>query len=284
MAIDSALLERLQAKLGLSRSRVYALIKERSQRLLITREQAAVALAHEAGINVSKFATPDDLAAIRQAVAGASGVAPVPPPAPSASTKKVAAKKSTKRAGAQRSSARRRPAARSRNRVFVVHGRDEPLRRAMFDFLRALGLQPIEWQKALAETKTASPLIPNALDRAFENATAVVVLLSPDDEARLRPDLLKKNDPPYERNLTGQARPNVLFEAGMAFGHKPDATVLVQVGETRPFSDVAGRHVNFLDNSPESRIELANKLETAGCDVDRGGTDWLKSGDFEPDL
>jgi predicted nucleotide-binding protein len=30
------------------------------------------------------------------------------------------------------------------NSVFVVHGRDEVLRKSMFDFLRALGLNPME--------------------------------------------------------------------------------------------------------------------------------------------
>lgn len=165
--------------------------------------------------------------------------------------------------------------------MFVVHGRNERLRRAMFDFLRALGLQPIEWQRALSDTKTASPYIGQVLDKAFQNATAVVVLLTPDDEARLRGDLVKRSDPEYESSLTPQARPNVLFEAGMAFGHKPDATALVQAGSMRPFSDVAGRHVVHLDDSPDSRLELANKLETAGCAVDRTGRDWLASGEFE---
>jgi len=64
---------------------------------------------------------------------------------------------------------------------------------------------------------------------------AVVVLFSPDDEAKLRAEFLKATDGPDERTLTGQPRPNVLFEAGMAFGSKPDNTVSVQLGEMRPF-------------------------------------------------
>jgi hypothetical protein len=34
-------------------------------------------------------------------------------------------------------------------KVFVVHGRDEKLRSDMFGFLRALGLNPIEWREAV---------------------------------------------------------------------------------------------------------------------------------------
>jgi hypothetical protein len=38
--------------------------------------------------------------------------------------------------------------------VFVVHGRDEALRKSMFDFLRALGLLPLEWDHALKQARS----------------------------------------------------------------------------------------------------------------------------------
>lgn len=161
------------------------------------------------------------------------------------------------------------------NSVFVVHGRNKPARDALFGFLRALGLQPLEWTQAIKNTGIASPDIGTILERAFTDAAAVVVLLTPDDEARLRREYLKHNDPGYERNLTGQARPNVLFEAGMAFGRNPNSTVLVQLGELRPFSDVAGKHISRLGNDATSRTEVANKLANAGCNVITSGSDWL---------
>ena len=73
---------------------------------------------------------------------------------------------------------------------------------------------------------------------------------------------------------------NVLFEAGMAFGRDSKSTVLVQVGEVRPFSDIGGRHVVHLTNEVQSRKELATKLTVAGCDVDTSGDHWLTAGDF----
>src|SRR5262249_20742405 len=82
-------------------------------------------------------------------------------------------------------------------------------------------------------------------------------------------------DPPFEKQLTGQARPNVLFEAGMAFSSHPDRTVLVQLGTIRPFSDIAGRHIIIMSNDAKRRKELADRLEFAGCDVNRDGTDWM---------
>ena len=69
----------------------------------------------------------------------------------------------------------------------------------------------------------------------------------------------------------------------MAFGGNPNSTVLVQFGQIRPFSDIAGRHVVHLDNSAERRRELATKLANAGCDVDLSGLDWLSEGDFSLD-
>ena len=111
--------------------------------------------------------------------------------------------------------------------VFVVHGRNSALREAMFTFLNAIGLHPLEWSEARAATKQASPYIGDILDRAFSMAQAVVVLMTPDDEARLKEEFRRQDDSRRETTLTGQARPNVLFEAGMAMGREPQRTVLV---------------------------------------------------------
>ncbi len=164
--------------------------------------------------------------------------------------------------------------------MFVVHGRNARAARDLFTFLRSLGLQPIEWVQAIRRTGQATPYVGTILDTAFREAAAVVILLTPDDDARLRANFRKSNDPVYERRLTGQARANVLFEAGMAFGRNPDSTVLVQLGDVRPFSDIAGRHVVRLSNDPTSRQELATKLANAGCNVNTTGADWLSAGDL----
>lgn len=168
----------------------------------------------------------------------------------------------------------------SKKAVFVAYGRSEKLRKSMFDFLRAIGLNPLEWSQAIAATKKPSPYIGEILNVAFGKATAVVVLLSGDDEAKLRNEFLREDDQKYEKKLMPQARPNVLFEAGMAIGRSQDRTILVQVGELRPWSDIAGRHITLLDNTPQKRHELAMKLQAAGCEVDISGQDWMTAGDF----
>lgn len=164
--------------------------------------------------------------------------------------------------------------------VFVVHGRNEALRKSMFEFLRTINLKPLEWSQAVAETGEGSPYIGHVLDTAFKMAQAIVVLMTPDDEACLKTEFQTDHDEPYEKQPTGQARPNVLFEAGMAMGHDPRRTVLVQVGDLRPFSDVGGRHLLRLNDSPERRQDLADRLRAAGCAVDLSGRDWLKAGSF----
>jgi len=88
------------------------------------------------------------------------------------------------------------------------------------------------------------------------------------------------NDP--ELLPRGQARPNVLFEAGMAIGRNADRTILVELGDLRPFSDAAGRHLIRLDNEPRAHKSLADRLITAGCSVDMTGNHWMGAGDFTP--
>lgn len=166
-------------------------------------------------------------------------------------------------------------------RVFVVHGRNIDVKKDIFNFLRSIGLRPIEWTKAIEMTGKATPYVGEILDVALANAQAIVVVMTPDDEARLREEYLGPRNPDYEGKLTPQARPNVLFEAGLALGREPNRTILVEVGNLRPFSDIAGRHTIRLDNSAEKRQALALRLKTAGCDIDISGTDWLEEGDFD---
>jgi len=175
------------------------------------------------------------------------------------------------------------PSGKDPRAVFVVHGRNQELRDAMFDFLRAIDLKPIEWDRAVELTGHASPYIGEILDAAFDRAQAVVVLMTPDEVAYLQTQFGSGDNDP-ETLPAAQARPNVLFEAGMALGRDAKRTVLVEVGEVRPFSDVAGRHAVRLNNDVVGRQRLANRLRTAGCEIDLVGTDWHAAGDFtEPE-
>ena len=166
--------------------------------------------------------------------------------------------------------------------VFVVHGRNRQARDAVFTFLRALGLVPIEWNEAVLATGRPNPYVGEVLDAAFDRAQTVVVLMTPDDEARLREPFHESGDAAHETELTPQARPNVLFEAGMAMGRNENRVVLVEFGACRPFSDIGGRHTLRLNGSTERRQEFAQRLQSAGAAINITGTDWHSAGDFSP--
>jgi predicted nucleotide-binding protein len=168
--------------------------------------------------------------------------------------------------------------------VFVIHGRNKGVRDSVFGLLRALGLKPLEWEEVVALTGKATPYIFEVIKAGFEHAQAIVAVFSPDDIVVLRPEFQNENDPEYEKVPRGQARPNVIFEAGMAKALNPDRTLIVEVGRTKPFTDVGGMHTVRLGNSATQRKALAQRLVTAGCSVNMAGTDWLADGDFSVDV
>jgi predicted nucleotide-binding protein len=180
----------------------------------------------------------------------------------------------------------REPIAAERRSVFLVYGRDSRLVSDFLDFLRALNLAPIEWDDLVSQTINArqeggNPSIISIIQTGFDRAAGCVVLLTPDDEARLRSDLIRDEDPPWEADLVGQPRPNVLLEAGYALGWDIGRTLLVSAGHLRPVSDLSGMHVARLDNSPESRKAIAQRLRDIRLDVRTEGTHWLRVGDFD---
>lgn len=271
--INRKLFAAIESKTRLSKRQVYKRISQVAKDDFLPRPLAAIKLGADVGVTINKYASPDELSQLRRA-----GTPVAPPNETTVAATHTAVPKAKATAKGTKSGKK------SANQVFVVYGRDRPAKDAMFSFLRAIGVKPIEWNSALAMSKKAAPYVGEVLEAAFANARAVVVLLTPDDLAQLRPDLLTSTDKPYERTPTGQARPNVLFEAGMAFATHPGQTVMVQLGNVREFSDVAGRHVVHMSSEYAKRQELATKLKNAGCDVDTTGTDWVNTGDFTDPL
>ena len=73
----------------------------------------------------------------------------------------------------------------------------------------------------------------------------------------------EQGDGPHEREPTGQALLNVVFEAGMAMARHRTRAVLVELGQVRQMSDVAGLDVISMDDSVERREDLAERLRSA---------------------
>ena len=160
--------------------------------------------------------------------------------------------------------------------VFVVYGRNDKARRALFELLRAAGLKPREWEQAVKRTGKGTPYIGEVIDAGMGIAQACVVLFTGDDLAALRIELLKAGEQAEQPML--QPRPNVILETGIALGKNPDRTIIVQIGDIREISDLLGRHVVRFDNSIEKRKKLLIRLRTAGCTVDLSGDDWMTAG------
>jgi predicted nucleotide-binding protein len=230
---------------------------------VVSRRAAAMLLARKLKINYNRYATAEDRAEMRGHTLTAASIE-TPEPAAAASRAKSIPELKV------------RPA--KYNSLFVVHGRDAKLNEAMFSILRAMGLNPLEWSQAIAKAKGANPDVGKIIDTAMKKVQGVIVMFSPDEEARLKSEFRGKGD---SATLEGQARQNVTFEAGLALGAHPKKTLLVQVGHTRPISDIAGKHMLRLSNSSTSRKELGQRLKKLGFKVELTGTSWLTEGDFD---
>ena len=144
----------------------------------------------------------------------------------------------------------------------------------------AVGLEPLKWSDIRTDLgRGPSTYVGDIVEHGFKMASACIVLLSPDDEARLREEY-RSMDEPHEGLLLGQPRANVLFEAGMAMSSFPDRTILVTFGDVRPFTDIVGRHVVHLRPKRSGAEDLCVALLVANC---RLSDDWrakIKSIDF----
>jgi predicted nucleotide-binding protein len=270
--INQTLLDRLAKKLGVSKGRIYALVQQISNKNRVRRHIGALLLAGDNNISIQNYATAEDHAELR-GIPNHVPVAVNTAPAITASSPAVVRKgKSAKLASTKE------------NTIFVVHGRDGKLRDAMYELLGALGLKPQEWGHAIraARGKGGNPYVNDAVTKVMEQAQAIVVMLSPDDEAKLKEQLVSTHERSTEGKLRGQARPNVIFETGIAIGTHHKKTVMVQVGQVKAFTDIGGMHVPQLSNDEKTRHEFANRLVDLGCKIDRAGDHWLRAGNFTP--
>jgi predicted nucleotide-binding protein len=266
--IDPKLIELLKKRMGAASRTVYAAIQRTAAANRVPREIGALLLAGEHGISYQRYATAQQMAELRGAPMN---------PAPTQPESRSYGK------GSSRPSPKKSVVTVSNNSIFVVHGRDVQLNADMFAFLRAIGLNPLEWSQAIKAAKGANPHVDDIISNAMDSVQGVLVMFSPDEDARLKSKFLVPADKKKGLNkLDGQARPNVIFEAGLALGAHSKKTLLVQVGDMRDISDIAGKHLIHLSNDAASRKELAQRLQSKlKFKVDTTGNDWLKIGNFD---
>jgi predicted nucleotide-binding protein len=167
-----------------------------------------------------------------------------------------------------------------KKKVFIIHGRNMVARVAVEHFLKALKLEPLDFDALAGDMP--SEFVGNIVLEGLKRAHGIVILFTPDEYAALCPGLRETSEADAKR---WQSRPNVIFEAGIAFGAARERCTLVTMGsEVSLFSDIRGVHIVRLDNREASRKSFRQKLIGMGCDVDLRAdsfTDPARSGDFE---
>ena len=266
--INSDLLEAIIAKTGSKRT-AYRRIEAVQHETFLERDLAALVVGAQLRLSINRYSTPEQRAQVRGLLG--AGAASAQPQAPTNSPVLSPRVRSGKPAKPKKQD----------NSVFVISGRDAAVTESMYQLLDALGCRPVEFHQAVARMKVGNPFIGDVLDKAFETVQGLVVLFTPDDEAKLKEQFLKTHGDAAEKRLTGQPRANVIFEAGMALARHPDKTLMVQVGPMKSFSDISGRHLVRLDDDFESRQDFAARLGNI-CKVDTSGTRWTKAGSFVP--
>ena len=152
--------------------------------------------------------------------------------------------------------------------IFIVHGRNTAARDELAKFLRHLDAKPMSWTEAADLTQKASPTTMDIINAGMANAQAIVVLFTPDDQAKLKPGFIDDHDGAHEREVTGQARQNVILEAGMALGVAPERTILVRLGQTRSISDIEGVNWINLGDTWDHRNRLRVALSHANVTIE----------------
>jgi len=152
----------------------------------------------------------------------------------------------------------------------------------MFAFLRAVDLNPMEWGEVLRNAMDATPYVGDALDKAFSQVQAAVVILTGDDVARAGKNFLLPHDSSDERDLTPQARPTCFSRRGWPSDDRLGALSSSPLVERGHSAILPGRHILNLSDSVASRQELVDRLHKAGCAVKtENKNDWHTAGSFE---
>jgi predicted nucleotide-binding protein len=178
---------------------------------------------------------------------------------------------------------RRSVAVADSKKVFVIHGRNERAVNEMGIFLRSMGLEPV-WFRDVRKEMGGTAFIAKIVEHGMEKAQGVLALFTPDEFSALRPDLRKAGES-GEKVERWQARPNVQFEAGMAYGRDPDRVAFVLFGDVKLFTDAAGIHVFWPTNEhgPDSHRALLRGVLADGmkCEVNMRSDDWMTAGNFD---
>lgn len=143
-----------------------------------------------------------------------------------------------------------------KTKVFIVHGRDQGIRSEVARLIERLGLEAVILEEQPDEGRT----IIEKFEEEAEESGFAVVLLSPDDEGRLRNS---------DSDLRARARQNVILELGYfagALGRKHVCAIMK--GNLEKPSDYDGVVYIPFDDSEGWKAKLVRELKASGFDID----------------
>lgn len=142
-------------------------------------------------------------------------------------------------------------------KIFVIYGRDQAAHEELVRFISSLGLEELSFD-SIGNSLGPNPFIADIVVEGVSRADAVIALFTPDEQAALySPNGTLVHEAQAAR---WQSRPNVIFEAGLAYGLNKSKTVLVTLGtDVSLFSDVSGIHFVKLDDA-QGKVRLRDRL------------------------
>jgi predicted nucleotide-binding protein len=166
--------------------------------------------------------------------------------------------------------------------AFIIHGRETQLKDALKAFLISLGIEPVDFDAVRARLAGAVT-VDRVVQEGMHRTDFVIALFDPEDYSSLAPRF--RGAVPTPDDVRWQPRPNVIFEAGIAFGQNPSRILIVRTCALPPFSDLSGVHFIGLTNDRSGRETLKNTilatLTKVGCSVPAHGNGWETAGDFD---
>lgn len=164
---------------------------------------------------------------------------------------------------------------RPRDTVFIIYGRNAHVVTELTKYLQALQLKVVQFNELSSDAGPNAPVF-EIVKQGVARSGAVIALFTPDEWSVLEPSLRSPSDKQHEVQRY-QPRPNVLYEAGLAFALNPDATVLVSLGNVDVPSDLHGIHVVRLNDGVDARKLLRDKLVACGLTVEMSGVQYLNT-------
>lgn len=139
------------------------------------------------------------------------------------------------------------------NKIFIVHGHDDGARETVARFLERMGFEAIILHEQANQGRTVIEKV-----EAHGDVSFAVVLLTPDDEGRVKGGVLEP-----------RARQNVLLELGYFIGRLGrDKVCALKRGQLEIPSDFAGVVWEPMDDTGGWKQALGRELQAAGHNFD----------------